>query len=565
MYIVCVPWCTLKFAGKVEADVGEVVLGHLQDVVGVGQEDVAALLVGSHVLLLAALEGGKLFFVVALYPAGFVEADGFPAALGAILVQQTVLYYLELQLADGAYDLAAVEGGGEELRHALVHELADAVVELLGFHGVGVLDVLEHLRREAGQPLEMEVLAGGQCVADFKVAGVGEADDVAGPRLVDDALFLGHEGGGGGEAHLLALADVVVIYVALEAAGADFDEGYAGAVVGVHVGVDLEHEAGEGLFPGVDYALHGLDGPRLGGYLHEAVEEFLDAEGVEGRAEEDGCELAAQVCLLVEVGVDAFDELQVFAELGGIFLADACVDLGGVDVGDLHAFGDGLLVGCEEVEAVLVDVIYSFEACAHVDGPGEGADGDVEFGLELVEDVEGVAALAVHLVDEDDDRGVAHAADLHKAPCLGLHALGGVDDDDYRIDGGEGAEGILCEVLVARRGEDIDFIRAIVEAHDRGGHGDAALFLNLHPVGGGGLLYLVALHGSGHMDGSAVEEQFLGQSCLAGVRVRDYGKGAPAGYFVFDFGRHDERCEWDEGHALRRREGVKPPAGANSE
>ena len=543
----------------------EVRLRHLQHIIGIGKKHVAPVTVQRHKLMLALFKRCQGIGIVALNPACFVEMYRLPPALRAVFVEQTILYNLKLQLSDSTDKLAAIKLVDKQLRHALVHQLLDALVQLLGLHRVCVLDIFEHLRREARQAFEMQILAGGQRVADFKVAGVGEADDVAGPRLVDDALFLGHEGGGGGEAHLLALADVVVIYVALEAAGADFDEGYAGAVVGVHVGVYLEHEAGEGLFPGVDYALHGLDGPRLGGYLHEAVEEFLDAEGVEGRAEEDGCELAAQVCLLVEVGVDAFDELEVLAELGGIFLADAFVDLGGVDVGDLHAFGDGLLVGCEEVEAVLVDVIYSFEACAHVDGPGEGADGDVEFGLELVEDVEGVAALAVHLVDEDDDRGVAHAADLHKAPCLGLHALGGVDDDDYRIDGGEGAEGILCEVLVARRVEDIDFIRAIVEAHDRGGHGDAALFLNLHPVGGGGLLYLVALHGSGHVYGATVEEQFLGQSCLAGVRVRDYGKGAPAGYFVFDFGCHDERCEWDEGHALRRREGVKPPAGANSE
>jgi hypothetical protein len=46
---------------------------------------------------------------------------------------------------------------------------------------------------------------------------------------------------------------------------------------------------------------------------------------------------------------------------------------------------------------------------------------------DLVEELEGILALAVHLVDEGDDRHVAQAADLEQLAGLRLDALGGVD------------------------------------------------------------------------------------------------------------------------------------------
>ena len=126
-----------------ETHVGEVLLRHGEDVGGVGQVDVAALVIGGHVLGFAAHEAVERSLVVALDPAGFVEGERIPTTLRTVLVQQAVLDDLELQLPDGADDLAAVETVGEELRHALVHQLIDAFVQLLGAHRVGVFDVLE--------------------------------------------------------------------------------------------------------------------------------------------------------------------------------------------------------------------------------------------------------------------------------------------------------------------------------------------------------------------------------------------------------------------------------------
>lgn len=46
----------LKFAGEMEADVGEVLLSHGQDVAAVGEENVASFAVYGHKLVLALLE-----------------------------------------------------------------------------------------------------------------------------------------------------------------------------------------------------------------------------------------------------------------------------------------------------------------------------------------------------------------------------------------------------------------------------------------------------------------------------------------------------------------------------
>ena len=72
----------------------------------------------------------------------------FPTALGSVFVFQTVLDNLELQLSHRTDNLAVVELVYEQLCHTLVHQLVDALLQLLGLHGVGILDILEHLGRE---------------------------------------------------------------------------------------------------------------------------------------------------------------------------------------------------------------------------------------------------------------------------------------------------------------------------------------------------------------------------------------------------------------------------------
>src|SRR3546814_21010034 len=92
-------------------------------------------------------------------------------------------------------------------------------------------------RSEAG---ERQRFALGQRIADVEVAVVGNADDVARPGL------LGHLAVARQEQHRvvhvdgLAAARMLQLGAALAVAGAQPQEGDAVAVVGVHVGLDLE-------------------------------------------------------------------------------------------------------------------------------------------------------------------------------------------------------------------------------------------------------------------------------------------------------------------------------------
>ena len=89
-------------------------------------------------------KGVESFFVVAFNPAGFVEVYGLPAAVGAIFMQQAILYNFKLQLPNSANDFAIVELIDKQLRHTLVHELLNAFVELFGFHGIAIFDIFKH-------------------------------------------------------------------------------------------------------------------------------------------------------------------------------------------------------------------------------------------------------------------------------------------------------------------------------------------------------------------------------------------------------------------------------------
>ncbi len=107
------------------------------------RENVTSPFVLGHVLCLLETEIFQFLRVESLDPASLVKIDIFPATGGAVLVQQTVLDNLELERTYGSDNLAIVELVREQLGHTLVHELVDTLGQLLGFHGVGVLDILE--------------------------------------------------------------------------------------------------------------------------------------------------------------------------------------------------------------------------------------------------------------------------------------------------------------------------------------------------------------------------------------------------------------------------------------
>ena len=65
--------CRLKLRCESELYILEIVLSQRECITRIGKEDVAAVLVDSHIGVLATLEVGQLLGVVALYPAGLVD------------------------------------------------------------------------------------------------------------------------------------------------------------------------------------------------------------------------------------------------------------------------------------------------------------------------------------------------------------------------------------------------------------------------------------------------------------------------------------------------------------
>ena len=319
--------------------------------------------------------------------------------------------------------------------------------------------------------------------------------------------------------------------VALELARAYLDKSDTAAVVRIHIGMNLEHETAEGIFLWLDHTFESGHRSGFGRNFHEAVEHFLDTECIESRAEEYGSRASGKVIVDIEFGIDTFNQLKILAQFGGINIAHGLVDARIVDIVDLDAFGGALFVGCEEVEALFIDIIDALEFSANIYRPRQRTDGYLQFGLQLVENFEWITTFAVELVDEYDDRGIAHAAYLHEFAGLGLDTLGHVDHYDNAVDSRKSAVSVFGEVLVTGCIENVDLIIAVIETHDRSGNRNAALLFDLHPVGCGRFFDLVRFHGTGDMDSTAEKKQLLGQSGLTRVRVRYDGEGASPFYF----------------------------------
>ena len=246
-----------------------------------------------------------------------------------------------------------------------------------------------------------------------------------------------------------------------------------------------------------------------------------------GSTEENRRLLAGQVGFAVEGVGGAAHQFDVGAQFDRL-VTDHFVEARVVEaLDDLGGAFFGLRV--EELDGVVVEVIDAAEALAHADRPGHGGALHAQHGFDFVEQVDGLAAFAVELVDEGDDGRVAQAAHGEQLDGLRFDAVHRVDHHDRRVDGGEGAVGVFGEVFVARGVEQVDDAVAVGKLHHRRGDRDAALLFDFHPVGGGVAGGLAGADFAGDLDGAAEPQQLFGQRGLARVRVGDDREGATAG------------------------------------
>jgi hypothetical protein len=320
--------------------------------------------------------------------------------------------------------------------------------------------------------------------------------------------------------------------------GVDAHEGDAVTVRRVHVGLHLEHHAGETgrlrrhLVLAAVGARHVARGRRWR-QVDQRVQHLLHAEVVDAGAKEHRRLLRGDEGRLVEGGRGGGQQLDVL--LGQLIVVP---EAGAQRVGlrqrhDFVALVIALVgAGLEEAHLLLAQVDDAAEGLALADRPGHRHAGHAEFLLDLVEQFQRLLAFAVHLVDEGDDGRVALAADLDQPARLRLDAVGRVDHHQRGIHRGQHAVGVFRKVLVARGVEQVDHAVAIEHLHHRAGDRDAALLLDLHPVRGGMAAGLARLHRAGDVDRAGEQQQLLGQRGLAGIGVGDDREGTAAAHFA---------------------------------
>ena len=123
-------------------------------------------------------------------------------------------------------------------------------------------DPAEQFRGEVGYPGELELLALREGVADLDGAVVVQPQDIPGPGHLRLVPAVGEESVCVVHRHLLARAHLPDLHAAVEPPGGDAQEGHAIMMGRIHVGLDLEDEAGEFPFRGGDFP--GIRGPVPG-------------------------------------------------------------------------------------------------------------------------------------------------------------------------------------------------------------------------------------------------------------------------------------------------------------
>ena len=173
-------------------------------------------------------------------------------------------------------------------------------------------------------------------------------------------------------------------------------------------------------------------------------------------------------------------------------------------------------VGHDGLEDVL-------DADAHFGAGRHGfISGELEDILELAFALVDIGAGEIDFVDDGDDVQVLLQREVQIGHRLGLHALGGIDQEQSALASGERAADLVAEIDVPRRVEEVQLVHLavaglVVHTHGVRLDGDAALALQIHRIQE---LVLLLPHG----DGLRELEKAVGERGLPVVDVCDDGE-----------------------------------------
>ena len=420
--------------------------------------------------------------------------------------------HIKLQCTHNANDHFFHTGIGhlEDLDGTFLCDLFRTLDKLLALHGVLGTDTAEMLRGKGGDTGVQKLLS-GHCdgVANGKNARVKHADHVAGIGFLYDFPLRSHQLLGLRKTHLSAALHMVVFRVTLEFARADPHKGQPVPVSLVHIGLDLKHESRKIRIKGIHNTAVSSAGQGRGRQLQESLQERLNAEVRQCRAEEYGRKLATANSLHVHFPACG-QKLHIIDQL--LVLGFTVQKLGNLRIVQINRQLVSLSLAADtgkEQKLCVLTVVYALKILAGADRPVHGISLNSQFPLHFVQQIKGILGLPVHLVNEGKNGNVPHGADLKQLPGLGLDTFSTVDDHDSGVCRHQGAVGVLGEVLVTGGVQNIDAEATVLELHDRGGNRDTSLLFDFHPVRGGGPGIFLALDNTCLGDGTAVQQEFF--------------------------------------------------------
>ncbi len=208
---------------------------------------------------------------------------------------------------------------------------------------------------------------------------------------------------------------------------------------------------------------------------------------------------------------------------------------------------DGFPVGTIKEEGLFAQEIDdALELVFTADGELHQNGVTIELAAELLDDLFGVAARAVHFVDEGNSR---HAIAPHLAvdgERLGLHPAHGAKDEDRPVKDAEAALDLDRKIDVAGRIDEVDVVAVPLDRGSSTGDGDSALALQLHVVHG--RAFPATLDLLDGVDAAGIEEDPLAESGLTRVDVG--GNPNVAKFRKFHVYRRSISC--DNSHISRR-------------
>ena len=169
-------------------------------------------------------------------------------------------------------------------------------------------------------------------------------------------------------------------------------------------------------------------------------------------------------------------------------------------------------------------MIHAFELLTHADGPCHWRTGNIQDGFDFVHHLNRVTGFAVHFVNEREDRRSTQTTHFHQFNGTVLDTFSSVHHHQRGINCSQRTIGVFREIFVPGGIQQVNDAALVRELHHRCCHGDTALLLHLHPVGGSVARLALAFYRASNLDRVTEQQQLLGQRGLTGIGVRNDSK-----------------------------------------